>query len=361
MDVRGGATLYEFGLFRADSLKRQLSFDGIPLPLTSKAFDTLIMLVSNQGETVTRNELIDAIWEDTAVEENNLTQQISALRKVLGEHPGEHKFIVTRPGRGYSFVAPVRQISAKRYDEIETHQPAPVNGLDEREAILAVFDKNRLIGYGLAVWLIATVCFPVLFSYFRHLSPANRPQRLAVLEFRSNRGDQFIGTGISDTLRARLGSVQDLIVRPLPADAAFQDIIAAGRELNVDAVLTGSVQRADERIRVTVEMVDVGNGRIVWAKIFDSSSSNLFELQDSIVDEVALFLQVRLASQVFEGIPGGSGTFARAREYDLLIEASSNRRWPLIYDGVSSKNVVDRSVTAKRSLNSDIDEFCYHS
>lgn len=285
MNGRSTGAVFEFGSFRADTLKRQLSYNGEVLPLASKAFDTLVLLISNSGETVSRNELIDTIWADTAVEENNLTQQISTLRKVLGEHPGDHNFIVTVSGRGYSFVARVRRLD--REAEI---MAAPAVRRHSR----LMFDRSRLVGYAVAVWFIVVVCFPVIVAQFR--GPANHPQSLAVLSFRSNSSDEFIGKGISDTLRARLGSVEDLTVRPVSPDRVERDAMAAGRELAVDAVLTGSVQRSQERIRVTVEMVDVAGGRIVWGKTFDDTSSNIFALQDSIAGEVARVLKVRFGA-----------------------------------------------------------------
>src|SRR6187549_2589522 len=97
--------VYEFNGFRVDAVRRQLLRDGVAVPLTSKSFDTLLFLIRNSGSTVTKTELMNAVWSDSAVEENNLTQQISALRRALGERPRDHRFIVTVPGRGYSFVA----------------------------------------------------------------------------------------------------------------------------------------------------------------------------------------------------------------------------------------------------------------
>src|SRR5690242_17884531 len=81
MDEQNGYQVYEFGSFRVDPLKRQLFSNGIPVQLTSKAFDTLAVLLKNRAATVSKNDLMNAVWGDTAVEENNLTQQISALRK----------------------------------------------------------------------------------------------------------------------------------------------------------------------------------------------------------------------------------------------------------------------------------------
>src|SRR5687768_1035233 len=101
--------VYEFDGFRLDVAKRLVyGADGKPLPLKAKAFDTLLFLVENPERVVERDELLAAVWPDTVVEENNLTQQISALRRLFRETKDDHRFIVTVPGRGYRFVAQVR-------------------------------------------------------------------------------------------------------------------------------------------------------------------------------------------------------------------------------------------------------------
>jgi len=99
---------YEFGPFRLDPVKRKLMLEGTAVPLTSKRFDILLTLIRNSGRVVSKDELISEVWPDTVVEENNLTHNVSALRKVLGEKPGEHRFIVTVPGQGYQFVADLK-------------------------------------------------------------------------------------------------------------------------------------------------------------------------------------------------------------------------------------------------------------
>src|SRR5262245_16364230 len=110
MTERSVHLIYEFCGFRADPLTRRL-FKGRELvSLTPKAFDTLLILIAKRGQVVLKNDLINAVWMDTAVEENNLTQQIAALRRVFNERAGDHRFIVTVPGRGYSFVAPVSAV-----------------------------------------------------------------------------------------------------------------------------------------------------------------------------------------------------------------------------------------------------------
>ncbi|HXG67949.1 MAG TPA: transcriptional regulator [Blastocatellia bacterium] len=104
---------YEFGPFRLDPTSRLLRRDGEVVPLKPKVFDTLLLLVANHGQVVSKDRLMEAVWPDTAVEENNLTQNISALRKALGERPNEHRYIVTVPGQGYRFVAEVREARAE--------------------------------------------------------------------------------------------------------------------------------------------------------------------------------------------------------------------------------------------------------
>src|SRR5262244_515021 len=103
---------YQFGRFNLDSSKKLLMSRGESLALTPKAFDTLLVLVEHAGQVVEKEELLRLIWPDTVVEEGNLTFNIHALRKVLGERPSEHKYILTVPGRGYCFVAETRRVSS---------------------------------------------------------------------------------------------------------------------------------------------------------------------------------------------------------------------------------------------------------
>src|SRR5450755_3372770 len=92
---------YEFGPFCADAVKRRLTRDGLIVPLTPKAFDTLLVLIENSGHVVEKDDLMDKVWPGIAVEENNLTQNISTLRKALGERRDEPQYILTVPGLGY--------------------------------------------------------------------------------------------------------------------------------------------------------------------------------------------------------------------------------------------------------------------
>src|SRR6266436_8669407 len=103
------AHLYEFGDFRLDTARRLLrQLDGTTVPLTPRVFETLLYMVEHRDIVLDKERLMEAVWPDSIVEENNLTQNISTLRRVFGETPGSHHYIVTVPGRGYRFVAEVR-------------------------------------------------------------------------------------------------------------------------------------------------------------------------------------------------------------------------------------------------------------
>ena len=277
-------TIYAFGDFRVDFRKRQLFRVDRPVQLTAKAFDTLAALIAADGETVSKTELIDVVWPETAVEENNLTQQISALRKVFGERAGDHKFIVTIPGRGYRFVAVVRTIEVKSEGEFTDARERKKQYQDLRAP--AGSKHNSIFGYSIAAIYILIVCAPAFLVIWRAESQGLKPQSIAILRFRSaGLGDELLGMGIRDTLRAKLGSIEEVTVSPTEPTLS-EDVIDAGRQLNVDVVLTGSIQHDNDRIRVAVEMVDISSQRIVWGNTFDNDSSKSFELQDSILNAV---------------------------------------------------------------------------
>lgn len=280
MNKPSGDLIYEFGEFRVDLRKRQLYTGQTTVQLTAKAFDTLAALLAADGETVSKADLMNIVWPETAVEENNLTQQISVLRKTFGERAGDHKFIVTVTGRGYCFVASVRKIENAANDQPSTgqHLYGP-----QRPASSG---SRAFLGYILAAVYVLLVCVPAFVVSWRAESSGLKPQSIAILRFRSaGVGDELLGMGIRDTLRAKLGSLDDVAVRP--SDPVMtDDVVNAGKELNVDVVVTGSIQHDEDRVRVAIEMVDVSSERIVWGNTFDDDLSNEFELQDSITNAV---------------------------------------------------------------------------
>src|SRR5215469_14173066 len=133
--------MYEFGPFSLDPAERIISRDGTPLPLTPKVFDTLVCLVRNRGRLLTKDELLKEVWPGTFVEEVNLAVNISTLRKTLGESPQDPRYIATVQGRGYRFVADVRQISAR--DEAKPSSAPPISPLSTHSSSLDGYDIKR--------------------------------------------------------------------------------------------------------------------------------------------------------------------------------------------------------------------------
>jgi TolB-like protein/Tfp pilus assembly protein PilF len=244
--------IYEFDDFRVDPGRRLLlGRDGRPLPLTPKAFDTLIYLVQHADVVLGKETLMRAIWADTAVEENNLNQCISVLRRVLGEKRAEHRYIVTVPGRGYRFVARVNK-----------HKPPIIAISKEPIASIAVLPFQPLA---------------------------------------RNKRDESLEMGMADTLITRLSGIRDLVVRPMSSVRKYADLkldaLAAGRELGVESVLEGSLQRHSDRVRVTVRLLNVLNGASLWAGTFDDELTDIFALQDAISEQVAQALSVELSQE----------------------------------------------------------------
>ena len=301
--------IYEFGEFRIDPAKRLLlKHDGEPLPLMPKAFDTLLYLVRNSGKTIEKDELMAAVWADTIVEENNLTQNISILRRLFGEKPGEHRFIVTVPGRGYKFVQQVREIeeeenggTAEREKQEAVRAGASAE-LDENQGLKI---KNRKSPRRrAAAWLVSAVlaagAVGVYFWRERDRSSDTPVKTVAVLPFKplvADNRNEVLELGMTDTLISKL-SGGELVVRPLAAvrrySALEQDSLAAGRELNAEAVLDGTIQTAGERIRVSARLFRTADGKQLWAGQFDEKFTDIFDVQDSISERVAAALKIRL-------------------------------------------------------------------
>jgi DNA-binding winged helix-turn-helix (wHTH) protein len=128
--------LYQFGPFRLDPLKRRLLRDGDVVPLTPKAFDTLLALVRQGGKTIEKDDLMKKVWPDAVVEENNLNQNITALRKSLGDSRHESQYIATIPGLGYRFVADVREVEVGGAEVIAAEERTGARVVAEEEELI---------------------------------------------------------------------------------------------------------------------------------------------------------------------------------------------------------------------------------
>lgn len=256
----GMTAIYQFGSFRLDMERYLLLRDQETIPLSPKVFETLIFLVQHRGQVSKKDEIINAIWPDTFVEESNLAQNIFLLRKALGEEKNEHRYILTIPGVGYRFVAPVEEV------------PATVKNARERTETVS-----------------AT------------LSPTGS---IAVLPFKPIGGsdaDAFLGPGLADALIMRLSSIREIRVRPTTAVLKYseqeQAPLLIGRELKVDSLLYGIYQREGDHIRVSVQLVSVQDGLTLWAAKFDEQFTDIFTIEDSISAQVVRSLALQLSGE----------------------------------------------------------------
>ncbi|HKA18466.1 MAG TPA: winged helix-turn-helix domain-containing protein [Blastocatellia bacterium] len=162
--------IYEFGPFRLDGARHLLLRDGQPVPLTTKALDTLLALVEHDGHLVEKDKLMRQVWPDTVVEEGNLAVTISMLRKALGESPNEHRYIETVPRRGYRFVASMRAVGGEGVEFTEQEQGASGTPLWEDE-MGEPARKRVIIARGLmwptAIVVALAVGGVLWFSFFR--------------------------------------------------------------------------------------------------------------------------------------------------------------------------------------------------
>jgi DNA-binding winged helix-turn-helix (wHTH) protein/TolB-like protein/Flp pilus assembly protein TadD len=274
--------LYAFGPFLLDTRERRLLRDGEVVPLTLKAFDLLQVLVENQGHLLQKEELLRRVWPDAVVEENNLTVTISALRKALDEGPTDRQYIETVPRRGYRFVADFR-------DPTEPVEVATGPGQRQARA------------FALGGMVLAALAAAVLAWVWKRSPPAatGAPVRsMAVLPFRSLTNDsEYLGLGMADALITRLGHT-NLLVRSTGAVQKYTvpglDPVAAGRDLQVDSVLEGSIQTAGDRLRTTVRLLRVSDGSTLWAGTFDERLTDIFSVQDSLSQRVAAALALEL-------------------------------------------------------------------
>lgn len=289
--------LYDFDDFRLDASRRIVSRRDQAVQLTSKSFETLLMLVRNRDRVLSKEELMNAVWPDSFVEEVNLAQNISAVRKVLGESPGENRFIATIPGKGYRFVCEVRERGEETGSQIDElivarHTQAQVLVVEEpgdeppverngrnRKALDAPRRKTR--GWGVAMLGAIVVAGIVAGGYWwrqrtmQSASPDGAPHSLAVLPFQplgSQTDDEHLGLGVADAVITKLSNIRQMPVRPTDVVIRYNDPkvdpMAAAREMGVDSVLSGKIQKSGNRIRVTVQLVRTQDGRSLWGANF---------------------------------------------------------------------------------------------
>lgn len=239
------STSYEFGPFRVDTRERQLIRNGEVVPLRPKVFDILLMLVQNSGHILTKDDVMNHVWSDTAVEEGNISRTISTLRSALGERPHEHRYIETIPWRGYRFVANVKRI--------------------RREEFVKTFDS------------IAVLPFVNVAADAKH---------------------EYLADGITEAVITSLAQLTNL--RVISRNSAFRykgrevDAQSIGRKLKVQALLLGRVVSSEDLLSISVELIDTEDDRHLWGAQYIRSSSDLFGTYETIARAIREKLHLEL-------------------------------------------------------------------
>ncbi|HLX85318.1 MAG TPA: winged helix-turn-helix domain-containing protein [Terriglobales bacterium] len=252
---------YEFEDFRVEVDKRLLFRQGKPVRLTPKAFDTLLLLVQRKGEVISKDDLMREVWPDTAVEENNLNQNISTLRRVLGENRGENRYIATVPGQGYRFVP---QVESSGFALISTE-----------------------------------------------------PVTVAVLPFANLSSDQdgeFFADGITEEIINALAQIRNLRVVARTSAFSFKgkqvDLRTVGATLNARTLIEGSVRKSGDRVRIVAQLINAADGYHIWSERYDRELQDIFAVQDEIARTIADRLKVTLGPEKTE-------TLVRSETKDL--------------------------------------------
>lgn len=303
---------YQFGAYRIDTEERLLLHNGDPVPLPPKVYDTLLALVTHSGHIVLKEELMKEVWPDTFVEDANVTVNISALRKVLGE--GE-AFIETVPRRGYRFVLPVTEVKNERADSFAEEHLSPPLAIEEEPKVDAITQESSRRGVypmarrrrGLSVVGISVLIGLGLIAYYtavKRPEPSLKVRSIAVLPFKplvADNRDEPLEMGMCDALITRLSGLNQLIVRPTSSVVHYnklgQDSLTAGRELGVDALLDGFVQRSGDKIRVTAQLLRISDGKHLWSAQFNENFTDIFAVEDSISKQMVEALLLNLTGE----------------------------------------------------------------
>lgn len=310
--------IYRFDNVRVETAEFRVFKNGELLTLEPKAFQVLIFLLEQRGRLVSKDELLDAVWKDAFVTPNVLTRIVAQLRRALGDESNNSRYIKTVPTHGYRFIAKVEaekdveggllqadageQIkipaneTAKQDEKIEPHSDAPIA-------------RSFWKVIAAALLLLTATAGIVYFVSTKNLAKTETnsqvsEQTLAVLPFKllnPNDESNYLSIEFADSLITKLSSVRSLTVRPTNSVIRYAlnktDAADAGRELKVGTVIDGTIQQVGDRMRVSVQLVRVSDGKPMWANSYDTPFANIFQVQDDISARIAEALKIRLSNE----------------------------------------------------------------
>lgn len=314
---------YEFGPFRLIPDERQLLRDGEPVALTPKGFDLLVVLVEDAGHLIEKGELLNRVWPDSFVEEGNLTVKMSELRRALGKTAEGAHYVETVPRSGYRFVASVTssgdeqlEPAAVSVDDAEKGpgqlmpQTEPSPRLPEPPPVPHTSGSTRpwlyaLIGVALiSILLLGLNAGGLRDRIFPVAAGPTAIRSLAVLPLENLSGDasqDYFAEGMTEALITDLAKIHELRVISRPSVIQYKGtrkpLPEIARELNVDAVLTGSVVRAGERVRIAVQLIHAATDRTLWTDSYERDLRDVLALQREVTRDVVGEIKIKLTPQ----------------------------------------------------------------
>ena len=327
--------VYEFGDFRIDADHRMLYHQGSEIPLVPKAVETLLALIERRGKIVSKEELLEAVWPDSVVEESNLFVYLSVLRKTLGTLEDGRPYVETLRRRGYRFNGTVQLISDGSWGEPHSAPVQVIEPIDSfRSASMDSLSVNDLTT-DLSVWrqtnpavndlpesrrrwslrrssfaaigIIAIVATLAL-SYRYFFSPRSI-HSIAVMPFANESGDpklEYLSDGLAGDLIERLSEVPGLDVKALSTVVRYKGTNSNAQEIgqkeNVEAVLFSHLIESGEALTLRVELVDSRNGNILWGQTYQKKESGLVVLQSELARDVVGKLSVPVTVKTQEKV-----------------------------------------------------------
>ena len=291
-------TIFQFGIFSLDDAERTLLRQGQPVALTPKAFDLLVVLVRNAGKLVSKDELLREVWPDSFVEEVNLSVNISALRKALGDDQEATKLIETVPKRGYRFIEPVTllsgetsQISLKKQmtTRLDSDAESRFTRLLRRRSSLIFAFAFVLSVIGLFIWQTRSRTVSIV------------RDSVAVLPFATNDpANNYLADGLSEATMNSLSRLTRLRVAPRTSVFRYKnqpvDVLKAGQELGVAAVVNGKVALQADTINIEIDVIDVARNSRLWNSRYTAKSSELIAMETRIAEDVLRALSLSLTA-----------------------------------------------------------------
>jgi DNA-binding winged helix-turn-helix (wHTH) protein/TolB-like protein/Tfp pilus assembly protein PilF len=320
---------YDFGPFRVDASERLLLRNGAPIPLTPKVFDLLLLLMRNLGNVLSKDEIMSKLWPDTIVEENNLTVNMSALRKALNDDSSQPQYIETIPRRGYRFMAEVREVNAGAAPSARTTEPGSIIDASltstERDvaalsALGAVSNFDWMKRHKFALSALTIVFLALTGMSLSSLFKSERAiESLAVLPFVNGSAEpqaEYLSDGITESLVNKLSQLPGLRVKAHSTILRYKgrnlNPPEIGRDLGVQAVLTGTVTQRGNSLVVQAEMVRVSDGAQIWGEHYSREPADILAVQEEVARRIADASHLKLT---------GAQQQHLARRYTENIEA----------------------------------------